>query len=539
MTETERIVALDLNDVSEGDRQELSQFLTRPGSKAKLRETQIDALVRICRNRGGLIAAGVGHGKFLISALSPTICFSLRALLLVPASLVEQTRIEIERWRRDFRIISNDKLFVMSYSSLSTASGRFVLRDYKPDLIVADECHKLRRRESARTKRVIEYFKNNPTARFVGLSGTLTARSLSDFDHLSELALRENSPLPRTWRSMRSWSRLIDVRPDEKPGPADYREMKPLFDWAKDDRPREAFRKRFVSCPGILATTSSSFEGSLEIFSHQYEAPDEIRRALRKLDEEWRTPDGRDLESPLDVARIRKQLSAGYWLRWDWPNGIVDFEWLEARNEFSREVRRFLKYNKRGIDSVYLAEQCENKPSYLQKAFDKWSRLKFIKPPPVVAEVISRKPLEFAFEIAKTRSRPSLIWSNSPKSLSFYRDELDIESYEAGRTIPLEDRGTRNIALSRQSFGTGLNLDGWSSNVLVGIPASAAGFEQQIGRTHRPGQREDSVEVHIVSPDCESTSKALSQLRRDAKYLESVSGQKTKVFLARWIAFRS
>jgi hypothetical protein len=132
-----------------------------------------------------------------------------------------------------------------------------------------------------------------------------------------------------------------------------------------------------------------------------------------------------------------------------------------------------------------------------------------------------------------------LIWSNSPKSLSFYREKLDIESYEAGRTIPLENRGERIIALSRQSFGTGLNLDGWSSNVLVGIPASAAGFEQQIGRTHRPGQREDSVEVHIVTPDCESTSKALSQLRRDAKYLESVSGQKTKVFLARWIAFRS
>jgi len=539
MNETERIVAIRTNEISDKEREDLVQVVTRNKRGAELRETQVDSLVRIKRARGGLIAAGVGHGKFLISALAPVVLESSRALLLVPAGLLEQTKMELDKWRGAFRIPCEPYLRVLSYSQLSTVSGRFALRDYQPDLIIADECHKIRRLESARTKRVIDYYQKNPSTRFVGLSGTMTARSLKDFNHLAELALRELSPLPRTWRSMRAWTRLIDVRSDERPTPADHREIAPLLNWAKDTRPREAFRARFVSSPGVLATTSSAFEGSLEVYAERYKTPDSIRMALETLETRWRTPDGQDLASALDVARVRRQLSAGYWLRWEWPDGIIDFEWLDARREWMSAVRRYLKSNRSGVDSILLAERAENKPGYLESAFVAWTAVKDRPAPPVVAEIVDRKPLETALEVASKLDRPSLIWSESPRTLSFYQEERSVKSYAPGDVLTLEDRGKQTIALSRRSHGTGLNLDDWSSNILVGIPASATTFEQVIGRSHRPGQREDSVEVRIVIPDCISPARALAQLRRDAAYLESVSGQSTKVLSARWIAFDS
>ena len=65
------------------------------GLGAGLRPVQIQALTRIRDANGGLICAGVGHGKFLISILAPTVLQSKKALLLVPPALLQQTRDEL------------------------------------------------------------------------------------------------------------------------------------------------------------------------------------------------------------------------------------------------------------------------------------------------------------------------------------------------------------------------------------------------------------------------------------------------------------
>ena len=69
------------------------------GLGAGLRPVQIQALSRIKAAGGGIVAAGVGHGKFLISILAPTVLESKRALLLVPPPLLQQTRDELAKWQ--------------------------------------------------------------------------------------------------------------------------------------------------------------------------------------------------------------------------------------------------------------------------------------------------------------------------------------------------------------------------------------------------------------------------------------------------------
>ena len=125
-------------------------------------------------------------------------------MLLVPPALEAQTRKEIKKFREHFRVSNNIR--VVSYSKLSVASGAKILDDVQPDLIIADECHHLRHRTAARTKRVIRYFQNNPSTKFVGLSGTFTSKGLADYAHLVELALRERAPVPLDFWELQVWA---------------------------------------------------------------------------------------------------------------------------------------------------------------------------------------------------------------------------------------------------------------------------------------------------------------------------------------------
>src|SRR6185312_2974973 len=52
-----------------------------------------------------------------------------------------------------------------------------------------------------------------------------------------------------------------------------------------------------------------------------------------------------------------------------------------------------------------------------------------------------------------------------------------------------------SVIASTQSNSTGRNLQRWSKNLIVGPSAKADALEQQIGRTHRTGQKADAVEV--------------------------------------------
>lgn len=488
-----------------------------------LRPVQRVALARIKAANGGLIAAGVGHGKFLISVLAPTVLNSRRALLLVPNALIEQTHQEIKRWREVYPIIEG--LRVEPYSILSSKGGRRLLLDYNPDLVVADEAHALRRRESTRTKRLIEFYRANPRARFVALSGTLTARALRDFDHLAELALRDLSPLPRSYRAIRSWSACIDVTPVEPPTAVDYREIAPLREWSGGLPAREAFRARFKSAEGVISTETSAYEGSLIFKPVRYDlAPAQVA-ALDKLEDLWRAPDGRDLENHLDLARVRRQILTGYYTRW---NPQPDPRWLAARSRWLQAARQYLIANRQGLDSLGLIADAAERGGcspIVRAAWTDWAPVRHLPPPPVEAVWLTTHVIEQAEALARELD-PAILWSESP----FILEQLTIPCYGAGIEPPTAPEA---VALSRRAHGTGRNLQHFSRNITIGLPPSAAVFEQLIGRTHRPGQQADVVELHYLT--AEKTPREIKSLRRDARYLEQTTGQKTKINCGLWL----
>ena len=156
------------------------------------------------RQNGLFAPVAVGAGKTLTTLLLPDAMKSKRAVLLIKPNLREQFwgrdvpnygrhfhiakcwKIDA-RWKSEVKLFEGEAdLFVVAYSELSSAKQADILDRIEPDLIIADEAHHLRNRTASRTKRFLRYMKEHPECRFVGLSGTMTKRSLYDFQHLIE-----------------------------------------------------------------------------------------------------------------------------------------------------------------------------------------------------------------------------------------------------------------------------------------------------------------------------------------------------------------
>ena len=128
---------------------------------AKLRKIQGEFLSTIAVFAGVFGSVGVGHGKTLMALLAGAACGAKRPLIMVPPALVSQMKAEAEYWSLHFKFPAPE---IISYGILSTRSE--ILEQIKPDLIVADEAHALRYKNTARTRRFLRYFYNNPRCKF-------------------------------------------------------------------------------------------------------------------------------------------------------------------------------------------------------------------------------------------------------------------------------------------------------------------------------------------------------------------------------------
>ena len=159
--------------------------------------------------------------------------------------------------------------------------------------------------------------------------------------HISEMALRDNSPIPRDRYHINAWAECIDV--DGQPGDSDWNVITPL--WRKyhevfiykvryrDRRhmARVAFQKRFRSAPGVVCSEEGALGCSLEIGTQDIVVPSRIREALDTALDDEATPDGDPFIDDSAEWRTMRQLSCGFYYKWDWPNGEPDEDWLDAR----------------------------------------------------------------------------------------------------------------------------------------------------------------------------------------------------------------
>jgi hypothetical protein len=505
-----------------GSLQDVSSYFCKPDSPLRFWAIQSAALVEAAQQNGLFAPIKVGGGKTLICLALPEVMDSKRAVLLVRPQLRDQLEEEAEEFYGAHFNLPLDRIRVVAYSELSSQEGAFVLDEEKPDLIVADEVHCLKRRESARTKRFLRYMREHPECRFCALSGTITTRSILEYAHLIELALRKNSPLPVSWNELKDWAGALDVNPEMVVLPGKLK----LF--CRDaETPREGYRRRLVETPGVVATEEDALGTSLVI--QRLDFPYPLEEEYKQAAKDWEFDDQVFVEA-LDYRRFLRQLSLGFYYKWDWPEGEPDYEWLEARKAWSQEVREMLKRSRRGMDSPGLLEKAAKAGKWDSQTYAAWAAVKDRPKPPTrtiwVEEFIWKSVFAWIREIEGKRG---IIW---------YEFQAIGENVAKWCGLPLYDpskdpRKAKEpvIVASLKAHGDGKNLQAFSRQLFTSMPPNGTIVEQGIGRSHREGQTDDLVEVSWFG-HTEAMSDAFGSVLEDARYVEQTTGHRQKVLYA-------
>jgi hypothetical protein len=467
----------------------------------------------------------------LISLLIPFVMPNIeRALLVMPAALLKKTLKDLARYRQHWRIPANIEL--VSYESLGRVSFAAFLHTKKPDLIVFDECHKVKNRRAAVTRRIIRYLKDFPHTRVVALSGTVMKRSINDFSHILAWALKTNCPVPTQYLDLEEWSNCLDEKVNElsrhDPGALT------VFSNGSDDLEdvRKGVRDWIVNTPGVVATQGAGEDvgASLIIRPVFYDVPKHIDDAFVKLRTKMRTPDDWELKTGPEVWMHARQLALGLFYKWD-PRP-PDW-WRIPRREWAAFVRETLA-NSRTLDSeLEVANACDagKLPNDYLEAW-RAVRDKFV--PNVVDEWCDDTALKVCLEWMK---EPGIVWV---EHTLFGRRlaELSGCKYYGPKGLapdgePIEDADpTRAVIASIAANKAGRNLqEKFNRNLLTAPMEGADDLEQLMARTHRPGTTFDEVFVDIICASKEHVN-AIRRAEAASVAIRDTTGAEYKILSA-------
>jgi hypothetical protein len=524
--------------------EELSSVLRKPGGKQTLRPIQAQGLIEAGIYGGLFGPIRVGAGKTLLSLLAPFVLDARRPLLLLPAKLIEKTKREARTLASHWPIPNFIRF--CSYELLGRVQAQQLLDLYQPDVIIADEAHKLRNKNAACTKRVGRYMNGFKTTKFVAMSGTFTKRSILDFAHILFWCLKNNSPLPTSYSEIEEWADALDekkvmITPRLGLGALTYfqnEEERHEPDQLKATR--RAYRRRLIETPGVVSATSGFADCSLTIAAlwddQEISLGPDIEAAFEKLYRFWRCPDDWPLMDPMAVWRVKRELSLGFYYQWQ-PRPPK--EWAEAHKEWAKVCRDILLNNRRNLDSELQVTNAVADGLYpsAKPVLDNWRRIKNTFTPNSVPVWIDDSVIRACEAWAKIS--PGIIWTEHTAfavrlaklaKLSYYGKEGRDAS---GRYI--EDHPpNESLIASIESNAEGRNLQAWNRNLITSCPANGVKLEQLIARTHREMQEADEVTFDLVVTSMAHLT-AFEQALKDAHYEEEMSGPQKLLFADRLV----
>jgi hypothetical protein len=558
--EWHRIVSLPRRTLDLDAVPDLTPLWALPGGTMRLWPVQSAALLEGERCGGLFAALPVGGGKTLLATLLPDAMQSKRAAILVPAQMKRKTLETTWPALSAHFALPLDRITLVSYTQLERAPGD-VLDRLQPDLVIADEAHLLKNKDAARTARFLRYFKEHPETRFVAMSGTFTNQSLHDYAHLLRLCLRDGSPLPRDFMTLDEWSEALDVNvEDPRPAGALDRLCEPntTCTGSNGERirldhvhssTRDRFGCRLTSTPGVVAL-EAGFKGvSLTIRRREISPPPKILAAIDRLRKSWVIGDPEAIEGDanaaeeittgsinntveevcddLTFARLLRQLACGFYLRWDWPGGARDQEWLGARSQWNGVVRHILRYSRRtGLDSPMLVAGAASRGELTkeqQRVWEQWAAVKYRRQPPTVAVWIDDYLVKDAAQWAGV---PGIVWYESPTLGEAIAKALGEKRLpEVATDIVMDGRPQ---VLSIHKFGTGVDgLQRVYDRCLYTTVPNAKQIEQSLGRLHREGQsRTVTADIYLPIPECFDV---LETTKKKAEYAEQTRFGEQKV----------
>lgn len=535
-SELKRIRALPRRTWTEEEAQrladELTAILRTPTGTQTLRPIQAIALYEILTLGRLFGAIRVGGGKTLITLLASTVLGSRRAVLILPAALIEKTEADRAEYAKHWRV--DRALRLLSYEFLGRINGAETLNQWQPDLILFDECHRVKNLKAAVTRRINRYFEAHPNTRALAMSGTILKHSLADFAHILYWTHKENAPIPPPGNELQEWCDALD----EDSNPLNRMGVGALVTLADPKErleenlltcARKGFQRRLVETPGIVSTGGDKVDCSLYIESLTYDIQPITDENFRKLRDDWETPDGWPLFEPMQVWRHARELALGFHYVWDPRPPDM---WLEPRKRYARFVRETLKR------SEYLDSELQVRKAIIDGAivddentYGKWAKVANTFEP-------NTKPVWHDDSAIKacikwTKDGPGIIWTEHTFFGRRLAKELGVPYFgqkgtdENGNTI---EGASGAIVASIAANSTGRNLQAWSRNLITSPPTGADAWEQLLGRTHRDGQKADTVTVDVLV-GCREHLDALTRAIARAKMTRDTTGAEQKLLL--------
>lgn len=551
-------------------RAKMTQYFRLPRSSAELRPIQAAALADLHDLRGLLGGILAGEGKTLISYLAPNLFPVQRPLLLVPAALRQKTLRDFKRLSKEWRtarypvvgienIGSHKNVFLIeSYSKISQKNGQEILDKYKPDMVIADEAHKLKNLNAACTRRVLRHLRSDPNIIFVPMSGTVTVRSLHNYWHLAYYALRHGMPLPRIKKELEIWADALDEKKSKKEDWLDRPHPGAIFEFASDadkevlrslysvgsankhvfKQPeavaiaRRAFQTRLSATPGVIISRENSVAASLQIRRLSWNPGLAIQNYLDIARRTRISETGELLEDKIAMWRHARELGCGFIYRWE-PDAPED--WLKCRKAWFKEVRRWLQFNKKGLDSVLQVEQAVRlekiDDAKTQKVYADWQAIKSTFEINTVPVWVDDSCLKRT--MAWMEENPNAIVWTEHRAFGTKLSELSGVGYCANggldqNGVLIDDYDGKTVIASALSNVEGRNLQAWSHNLVVSVTPNGGVWEQLLARTHRPGQLADTVYCDWVA-SCPEQDEGFQQALKDARYIEDTTGQRQRL----------
>lgn len=480
--------------------------------------------------------------------------------------------------------------WVMPYSLLSTADSSELLEAIRPDLMFFDEAHNLKNRQTARTKRILTYWKKyRPMV--CAVSGTMTAKSLRNYAHILLMCLGQRSPLPTDMSIVDEWAVVLDSEQSAEgrhvqttnTGP-----LRPLINWSNGNFPnstklefdvagfRRAYQNRLLTAPGVVSSPADALGTSLVIENHKAPpANDALLKLFQQLNDLWTTPDGDEIEHAMLVWKWRTELTAGFYNSLVWPDAgqvserlgisvdqatdllVRSKEHHKAQQAYHKELRAWFKSRPHQInldtpmlvagDMARNGEKNVGRDLYqawLKKQESDFSgRIERLSVPVRVCDYKIKAAAAWAKDNAHT---DGILWYYHQEVGAWLFEELRALGVPAvhcpgGKaaneflTKPDAESRCRGkfLVCSLSAHGTGKNLQFLTDQCFVQLPPTELLMQQSVARTHRTGQKADVVECTTMVSN-ETDELHLAALLNDAMYVFETMASQRKVLIGTW-----
>lgn len=515
-----------------------TQYLKLPEGTQRLLPLQAVSLRELHDMGGSYSPFPVGEGKTHVSFLAATVVEAERPLLVVPARLRRKTEREFDILKQHWR--HPQGLQIVNYEKLSREGGTKFLQQYRPDLFIFDESHRLKNKDAAVTRKIIAYMETFPETKVLALTGTSTKRSLLDFAHILIWTLPNCFPLPRRLEELEVWAAAVDeIKTHENRMPADPGALKKLCNAMEAQKGRSgirsALRRRIQETPGVVTKESSELDASLNIIlSLETKYGERVRELAAQLNDgiapngDVILIEGKELQALQKRWATMRTLTSGFWYDWV-PKPPAD--WLALRSKWRKAMRQMLEQHIPGLESEALISKAAGlgKINLLyQEMYNEWKSVRDLHKWDTVGvwedDTIIERVAKWADE------HTGLIWvSEVPLGQRLEKDlglpyfhEMGEDSI--GRFVEGMSPKQGSIVLSVQANGEGRNLQAWNDNLVISPPPTGTVWEQLVGRTHRRGQQAEEVWFEVVI-GCSVEMECWRQACRDARWAAEIDGR--------------